>query len=353
MTKKPSKAWRALRLGLSSSVLVGVCTLFAGACGKVVDTPPQFGGESHFLRHCSETCGDGLDCISGVCTRGCVVEQQNSCAAFAGASCTSDSFEPGAVAVCDVKCSGDADCSALGGDYGCEAGFCRAPELVADGRHSPADAGAEPLDCPQYRSRPGETQLAVVVRNERSTPVYLQPAKGCNDSVATLVNFERAGQEVNLRGGFPCGTRGCDSFQDNGFVDPIPCNFSCQLAPQLLRLEPGAEIDGGQTWTEFVGYGTPLSTAPQMPDSCIPGERAAGQLPATGCYAQIPLPSGAYRITAQAFLGIECPPGSDCDCSDASGSCTVGSQSGAGDSLIATADVRIPASTVTVTFRDE
>jgi hypothetical protein len=131
MTKKPSRRVQVLRLGLASSFLVGVCALFAGACGGAAETTLHFGGESHFLRHCSDRCDDGLNCISGVCTRGCIVDQANACATFSGASCTSDSFEPGAVAVCDVKCSTDANCRALGGDYTCDVGFCRAPELVA------------------------------------------------------------------------------------------------------------------------------------------------------------------------------------------------------------------------------
>jgi len=357
MTKKPSKAWRAFRLGLSSSVLVGVgallagaCgALFAAACGRVAEPPPQFGGESHFLRHCSETCGDGLDCISGVCTRGCVVEQENSCAMFAAASCTSDSFEPGAVAVCDVKCSGDADCGLLGGGYGCDAGFCRAPELVA----READAGVDAVDCAPYRNRPGDTPLVVLIRNERSTPLYLQAFQPCNDSTNSRVKFERGGQEVNVRGYIDCGYRSCDDLQDNGFQEPRTCTGSCTIEPPLVRLEPGAELDGGQSWTEFVSHGI-LNSTERMPDACVPGQRDPQSLPGAECFAQIPLPSGAYRITARAFLGLQCAAEEvACDCTATSGSCITSTQRGTGDALSATVDVQVPASTVTVTFRDE
>jgi len=363
MTKKPSRGVLVLRLGLASSFLVGVCALFAGACGAAAETTLHFGGESHFLRHCSGSCDDGLDCISGVCTRGCVVEQEHSCSRFMGAACTSDSFEPGAVAVCDVKCSGDADCRALGGDYACDVGFCRAPELVAglgSGGSSgasatgagEADAGAEVVDCAAYRNRPGETPLAVVIRNERSTPVYLRPFQPCNDATNSRVKFERDGQDVNVRGYIDCGYRSCDDVQVNGPREPRACTGSCTIEPPLVRLEPGAELDGGQSWTEFVSHGI-LNSTERMPDACVPGQKDPQIIPGTECFAQIPLPSGAYRITAQAFADIQCLSDNPCDCTPDSGSCITSSQLGNGSAILATVDVQVPGSTVAVTFRDE
>jgi hypothetical protein len=362
MTKRPNRRVLALRLGLASSFLVGVCALFAGACGAVAETTLHYGGESHFLRHCSATCGDGLDCISGVCTRGCVVDRENACATFAVATCTSDSFEPGAVAVCDVNCSADADCRALGGDYACDVGFCRAPELGAGAGGSAGtggtgaggtDAGVAAVDCASYRSQAGETALAVVIRNERSTPVYLEPFQPCNDRTNSRIHFERDGQEVNVRGPADCGASSCEDLQDNGFPEPRTCPTECTTIPPLIRIEPGAELDGGQAWPEFVDYGRRLATGP-MPDACVPDQKDPQYLPGTECFAQIPLPSGAYQITARGFPGLQCP-GDEvaCDCIASSGSCITGTQRGTGDALSAAVDVQLPASTVTVTFRDE
>lgn len=108
---------------------MGVATLVGGGCGRIAKNGPEVGGESHFLHWCDGSCEEqGLECISGLCTQPCVVAQPDACSAFSGASCTDRSIEPGAVAVCDVGCVGDADCAALGSDYRCEASFCRAAE---------------------------------------------------------------------------------------------------------------------------------------------------------------------------------------------------------------------------------
>ena len=45
------------------------------------------------------SCEDGLDCISGICTRACIVGQERSCSAFPAAVCTSGSFEASGGAV--------------------------------------------------------------------------------------------------------------------------------------------------------------------------------------------------------------------------------------------------------------
>jgi hypothetical protein len=105
------------------------CAVFAGACGGATERDPLLGGESHFLRSCTTTCGNALDCISGVCTRGCVVGGDSCSALTERATCTSDSFEPGAVAVCDVACSVDANCNFLGTGYRCDGAFCRGVDI--------------------------------------------------------------------------------------------------------------------------------------------------------------------------------------------------------------------------------
>jgi hypothetical protein len=102
------------------------------SCGGAVGVP-QTGGESHFLVHCEgSTCGEGLDCIGNVCTRGCVVDEADCTDLSQGAICTDQSVEPGAVAVCDVACADDADCAAVGSSHRCDAGFCRAVTGTVD-----------------------------------------------------------------------------------------------------------------------------------------------------------------------------------------------------------------------------
>jgi hypothetical protein len=101
-----------------------VLAALLAACGGVTSTP-TVGGESHFLKDCEDGCGSGLECISGVCTRSCLLGK-DSCADLArGAVCTDASIEPGAVAVCDLACDSTLTCVKLGSDFVCEDGFCR------------------------------------------------------------------------------------------------------------------------------------------------------------------------------------------------------------------------------------
>lgn len=122
---------------------MGATSVLAGAgCGLVAKNSPAVGGESHFLHWCDGSCDEkGLECISGLCTQPCVVAEPGACSSFTGATCTDRSIEPGAVAICDVACTGDADCALLGGDYQCQASFCRAPQRGASSS-MPSDVGA-------------------------------------------------------------------------------------------------------------------------------------------------------------------------------------------------------------------
>lgn len=111
--------------GFGSALRWLLASALALSCGGAID-PPHLGGESHFLQHCEKSCADGLDCISGVCTRGCVVNQASCSDLSPQATCTDQSIEPGAVAVCDQSCSSNADCAVLGAQHRCELGYCRA-----------------------------------------------------------------------------------------------------------------------------------------------------------------------------------------------------------------------------------
>jgi len=106
--------------GFGSACLLAV-GLFWGCGGELGS---HSGGESHFLIQCDDTCANGLSCISGVCTKSCVVDEDDCDDLHASAECT-DSLEPGAVAMCDVACNDDEDCESLGANYACEAGQCR------------------------------------------------------------------------------------------------------------------------------------------------------------------------------------------------------------------------------------
>lgn len=112
--------------GFASAALVTL-GLFWGCGGSLGGSS---GGESHFLIQCDDSCSDGLSCIAGICTRGCVIDEDGCGDLHADAECT-DSIEPGEVAICDVACSEDADCGSLGANYSCEAGQCRGTTNVS------------------------------------------------------------------------------------------------------------------------------------------------------------------------------------------------------------------------------
>jgi hypothetical protein len=159
-----------LRRGTGAALLFGLVVLLLAACSNS-HGPEGMGGESHFLRRCEDQCGSGLDCIQGVCTRGCVVGK-NSCDDLADqALCTADSVEPGQVAVCDLACASDHECRALSSEHHCEAGFCRAPAASISGSdRQDSDPGAEfpyPTDkvfpCPDnVVSDPIEVKRAII-----------------------------------------------------------------------------------------------------------------------------------------------------------------------------------------------
>lgn len=131
MTPGSGNALRALALAV----------LTAGGCGGILGGPIT-GGESHFLRSCISSCGGGLDCVSGVCTRGCVVNQESCDDLVTSAVCTDQSIEPGAVAVCDVACATNADCAMLGSTHRCQDGYCRGASVSAlDGAGGSASTG--------------------------------------------------------------------------------------------------------------------------------------------------------------------------------------------------------------------
>jgi len=121
--------------------LVAAVALLA-ACGGVVGKP-TVGGESHFLRHCEEGCGE-LSCVADICTRSCIVDKERCNDLAKDATCTNRSVEPGSVAVCDLICKTDRDCASLGRDFGCQSGFCRSapPEGPTAGGTSGSGGGA-------------------------------------------------------------------------------------------------------------------------------------------------------------------------------------------------------------------
>jgi polyhydroxybutyrate depolymerase len=134
--------------------LLGVVCLFVIIpCCKSDPQDPQTGTETNFLGHCDGTCGEGLTCLCGVCTKACT--GANECAPLgASALCvpvvgqpdsgTAASCQQGAT--CDKVCVNARDCADLGTGYQCETGFCRKGNMICPGNAlPPGDASREIL----------------------------------------------------------------------------------------------------------------------------------------------------------------------------------------------------------------
>ncbi|HEU5077104.1 MAG TPA: BPTI/Kunitz-type proteinase inhibitor domain-containing protein [Polyangiaceae bacterium] len=112
--------------------------LVVAACGGA--SSGSSNSETHFLGLCAgDGCGDGLSCICGVCTVTC--DPAASCGALnakaickAPSSSSSSCDDDTQPSVCDVDCENDSECASLGSDYRCQAGVCRPPGCVAEGR---------------------------------------------------------------------------------------------------------------------------------------------------------------------------------------------------------------------------
>ena len=115
VAKRVRGGWRTAILGL-----------LLASCGET--SPPENGSETHFLLQCVESCGEGFECLSGVCTRDC--EADTDCKDLSGAAVCADAAEG-----CRVLCDADQDCTDENPDWECHDGQCR--------------SGRPPIDAPR------------------------------------------------------------------------------------------------------------------------------------------------------------------------------------------------------------
>lgn len=112
--------------------LVAIATSMLLACNGKDPSGPTVGSETHFLKRCDTTCPTGTECLCGVCSRAC--SESNECTGLnPEAQCTAvaprvaegrcSALE--SAAICDLSCLVDQDCSSLGADFTCRAGYCR------------------------------------------------------------------------------------------------------------------------------------------------------------------------------------------------------------------------------------
>ena len=272
-----TRAWKWI--GASGLWTLGLAVL-AGACGGTTANTPSLGSESHFLAHCAGSCGDGLDCIGGICTRACLTAS-SSCADLApDASCTDQSVEPGAVAVCDVACTVQSDCARLGANYTCQGSFCRTgspPDPVGE---TPEPGPMTPV-CESFadQSPPPDVRGFTIV-NRTSQVLYLQQFGSCGgDNEYSLVQVRRDGQDVNTSGG-GCGLS-CDETLSSGwsrsysspnmrqptYTPPGCTTATMPRSSASTSAKPGGRLGGvsGGTGTSIPGGFMPGGSVPVRP----------------------------------------------------------------------------------------
>lgn len=113
----------------TSWLLLLLAGLPLAACGR---PGSRVGSETNFLTSCEASCGAGLTCICGTCTRSC--SAASDCTDLsARAACIDESTRPTgticrsapSAARCDEECRADEDCAQLGSNYVCRGGYCR------------------------------------------------------------------------------------------------------------------------------------------------------------------------------------------------------------------------------------
>lgn len=117
--------------------ITGLLAALALAFSCRPESSDPTGGETHFLSRCqpnTNSCGERLMCVCGVCTVPCT--ERDGCRALPSAQCvlsctTADAMK--APGVCDVSCVADADCAIISSAHRCEQGACRSGSLPSSG----------------------------------------------------------------------------------------------------------------------------------------------------------------------------------------------------------------------------
>ena len=150
-----SKAKRPLTILLAAMALAFSC--------KPESTEPT-GGETHFLLRCesgSNSCGDRLTCLCGVCTLPCA--ERATCEALPAAQCVPGCVTDRAPApgVCEVSCVADADCAVVSAFHRCQQGVCRAGSLASGGAGGAADVADAGTNGCERGTVPGNQVLII------------------------------------------------------------------------------------------------------------------------------------------------------------------------------------------------
>ncbi|MDX2022998.1 MAG: hypothetical protein SF187_22380 [Deltaproteobacteria bacterium] len=181
-----------------------VALLSLGGCRK--EDSPRNDGESHFLETCASSCGDGLQCLCGVCTLPCESTQMcnalnpaATCGVSVGGICGAKAPTQG---ICHVSCKDSSACVSIGAGYACEAGSCV--------RHAGLDAGTLPQDSsmaldadelPQTPLSPNKLDVLFMIDNSGSMREEQEVLRAAMPTFVTGLQT-RFGAALDLHVGF-------------------------------------------------------------------------------------------------------------------------------------------------------
>jgi hypothetical protein len=257
------------------------------------------GSESHFLSRCGGTCEGGLSCIGGICTRACLTGASDCSDLGAGAVCTSNSVEPGQVAVCDVPCAAPNDCQLLGSQYACAGAFCRSSSLAPDSSELPVSRDEL---CAEYLDQtPPPDVRGFSIVNSGTQVLYLQQSSQCGgqlEASPSLVLVERGLVPLNTLGG-GCARSCQDAFEGSW----IPSDGVGSGSPDCPGIDcvsvPNVAIQPGETLFQAAGREVVFR---RMPSACT----ALAETDTVNCYSRVIPPRGEYTLTVKAFTISEC-----------------------------------------------
>lgn len=285
-------------LCLSFALLAGACLM--SACAQSRPRTDGVSSETHFLRSCtSDSCGKGLSCVCGACTKAC--EASSTCTALAkDAVCAApadDTCDQGRS--CDMTCKVKADCTSLGAAYACEDGRCRAPAAVAkpgtgDAGHAPACSGAGCVDSGTIDSTSCRLDKVITALWSPSTDCGMLPVGATTAARTAALDCVRNALDGKSPFRLTWQEQGTDSLLEAGFVGVKQQDGA--LVVRSLSYD-SLSVDGGQAnWSQCATFSLQNSCSGDL-NTCFQC-RATTTAQLCSCYE--------HRSTGAAVT-IECP----------------------------------------------
>lgn len=231
---------------------VGIGLGLMSGCGR--EDAGGDNSETHFLSRCTDTCGGGLECICGVCTKKCTAE--SACGALDPSATCEDSCGASATKICDMACKVEGDCKSLGGDFSCQAGYCRTGGASGVGGAGVGGAGQ------------GGSPEGLAGAAGAAAPSACQAEPAANPKVPAVADLD---PEKVARAAVVIGS----CWPDDGIDRNAGYLWSSPYSPRRFYYQNAAQLDcladancGCDGVKRCLGYTDSLSAPPDCSTSC-------------------------------------------------------------------------------------